>query len=127
MCIILYLNQKSELIKILNYSLSCLVSVHSGIFTAVLIDSGIIVHDIDFGKVMTLTHLEIVRVVSRRYLNNTCSEFHIYIVILNNRDCLIDKRKPYLSAVKIGISLILGINCNRCIAEHGLRSCGCES
>ena len=72
---------------------------------------------------MTLSDLEVVRVVSRSYLNNTGSEFHVNIGVLNYRYCLVNNWKPHTSAVKLCISLIIRMNRNSGIPQHRFGTC----
>ena len=82
---IFYLYKEPEFIEILYYLLSCLISVESGIFPAALIDRGVIIHDVDNFEVMSFSDFEIVRVMSRRNLNTTCSELLVNILVSHNR------------------------------------------
>ena len=74
-----YLYQKTLSLKILQHCLTCLISVHTMISCFRTIDSSIIIHDIYLFKVMSLTNLKVVRVVSRCNLNASCSELLINI------------------------------------------------
>ena len=69
---------------------------------------------------MTLSYLEIVRVMSGCDLNYARSEVFLYVAVGNDRYLPVYKRKPYISAYYIRISLILRVNCYSSITEHGL-------
>ena len=116
------LNEKSHLIEFLNDSLTCLITIHTLEFATILIDGCIIVQNVDDGKIMTLTNLEIVRVMCRCNLNNTGSFFHICVLIANDGDGTVHDGKHNLLADQILVARIFRINCNCSITQHGLRT-----
>ena len=75
---------------------------------------------------MSFTNLKVVRVMSRCNLNNTCTEFHINIFIGYNRDFSVDKRKHYLLANDVLVSVIVRVYGNCSITKHCLRTCSCK-
>ena len=116
----------SLLIKISYDCFSRLVTIHSCVFSALLVNCCIIVHDIDFRKVMTLSYFEIVRVMCRCDLNSTCSEFFVYIIVCNDRNLTIYKRKDCHLSYDIFVSLIIRVNGDCCISKQCLRTCCCN-
>ena len=72
---------------------------------------------------MSLSYLEVVRVMCRSDLNSTCTNLHIGMLISYDRDFSVCKRKLDILSDEILISRILRVNGNRCITKHGLRSC----
>ena len=107
----------SLLIQICYDCLSGLVTIHSCVFSTLLIDCRIIVHDVDLRKVVTLSYLEVVRVMCRCNLNSTCSEFFVYIIIRNDRNLTVYKRKDCHLSYDIFVSLIIRVNSNCCISK----------
>ena len=86
--------QVSLLFQVSYHCFSCFVAVHSGIFsTILLIDRCIIVHDVDLRQVVTFSDFKVVRVMCRRDLNRTCSEFFVYIVVGNDRNLSVCQRQ----------------------------------
>ena len=73
---------------------------------------------------MTLSYLEVVRVMCGCDLNYACSKVLFYIAVGDDRNFSVYKRKPYISAYYVGISLILRVNSYTCITKHCLGSCG---
>ena len=71
---------------------------------------------------MTASNFEVVGVVCRCDLNTACSEFLINILIGNNRDLSVCKRKLQHLSYKVFISFILRVYSNCCIAEKCLRT-----
>ena len=59
---------------------------------------------------MSLTNLEIVRVMCRCNLNYTCTEFLINIRVCNNRYCSVCKWKFNFLSNKVCVSFIIRIN-----------------
>ena len=107
----------SLLIKICYDCLSGLVTIHSCVFSTLLVNCRIIVHDVDLRKVVTLSYLEVVRVMCRCDLNSTCSEFFVYIIIRNDRDLTVYKWKDCHLSYDIFVSLIIRVNSNCCISK----------
>ena len=118
--------KESLLFQVFYHGLTCLVAVHTCIFSAKAVDGCVIIEDIDLLKVMTASNLKVVGVVCRCNLNAACSEFLVNILIGNNRDLSVCKRKFQHLAYKVFISLILRVYSNCCIAEKCLRTCGCD-
>ena len=75
---------------------------------------------------MAFTHLKIVRIVSRRYFNTACSKILVYILILHNRDFTAGQRQFQHLSNQFLISVILRVYRNCSIAQHRLRTCGCN-
>ena len=59
---------------------------------------------------MTLTNLKVVGVMRRSDLNDTGTELSVYISILNDRNDTVYDRKQYLSAMQMGVTLIIGMD-----------------
>ena len=59
---------------------------------------------------MTLAHLKVIGVMSRGDLNDTGTELSVYISILNDRNHTVYDRKQYLSAMQMGVTLIIGMD-----------------
>ena len=80
----------------------------------------------DNRKVMTKSDLKVVLVMCRRNLNNTRALCHICVLVAYNRNFLIEKRQNNVTAVKMRISRVIAVYCNRSIAEHCLGTCRCK-
>ena len=118
--------KESLLFQVFYHGLTCLVAVHTCIFSAKAVDGCVIIEDIDLLKIMAASNLEVIGVMCRCNLNAACSEFLVNILIGNNRDLSVCKRKFQHLAYKVLISLILRVYSNCCIAEKCLRTCGCD-
>ena len=124
MAVFLYLYESAFLFQVLDYLLSCLIAVHACICGIVVNDGGVVVHYVDNGQVMTETYLEVVGVVSRSYLNNTCTEVHLNIIIGNNGYLTVNDRQDNCLADEVCVALVLGVYSNSCIAEESLGTSG---
>ncbi|MPN19433.1 hypothetical protein SDC9_166802 [bioreactor metagenome] len=87
------LDKKSGRFEILNNRFSCFVSVHSLIFTAIIINPCVSVQHDDHFEIMTYTNLKIVGIMTRRDLDTAGSEVLIDIFIGDNRYFAPDKRQ----------------------------------
>ena len=73
---------------------------------------------------MTFSDLKIVRIMGRCNLNRTGSKGHIRMLISDNRDRPVGKRKLYHLADQILVTGILRIYCHCCISKKRFRSRG---
>ena len=120
-----YFNEISLILQILYNSLSRLITVHPRVLAAIFIDRGIIVHNINFLKAVTLSDLKVIRVMCRSHLHGSGSEFFVNIRICDDRNFLIYKWKHRFLSDNIRIALILRIDNNRRISKHRFRT-GCR-
>ena len=120
-----YLYEKSQCVKVCHHLLSCLVAIHACILASELIYGCIIVQYIYLLKIVTLSNLEVVRVMCRCDLYTSCSKLLVNIWICDNRDLSVCKWQLQHLSYYICVSLIVRIYCNGCISEKCLRSCGC--
>ena len=121
-----YFHKKTQCIQICNHGFTCLITVHTCVFTAERIDSSIIIHDVDFFKIVAFAYFEVIRVMCRCDLNAARSEFFIYIFVSDHRDLTVSKRQFQHLADQIFISLIFRVYCNCSISEKCLRTGSCD-
>ena len=119
------LYKKTQCVKVCHHLLSCLVTVHTCVLAAKLVDGRVIVQYIDLLKVMALSNLEIVRVMGRCDLYTACSKLFVNVWICDDRDLSVCERQLQHLSHYICISLIVRIYGNGCISEKCLRSCCC--
>ena len=105
-------------------SFSRLIPLHTGVFSAIFIDGGIVVHDVDLRQVVTFAHLKVVGVVSRRDLYSAGSKFLVYVIVCHNGDLPVYQRQDRCFSYNIFVSFILRMYGNGGIAKHGLRTGG---
>ena len=82
--------------------------------------------DVDDGQVVTLTNLEIERVVGRSNFQNSCPELRINRFIGDDGNFLTRQRPPCVLAEKIGISFVVWMKSHRCVSHDRFRPCGCD-
>ena len=78
---------------------------------------------IDFFQIVALAYFKVIRVVSRRNLYSSGSEFLIHIIIRYNRNFPACQRQDYIFPYNIFVSLIIRMHRNRRISQHGFRTC----
>ena len=121
----LYLHKVSLLLQILHHGLSGLVAVHACVFsTILLIDGGVVVHDIDLRQIVALSDLKVVGVVGRRDLHRSGSELLIHIVVRHNGDLPVSQGEQTFFAHKVFVALVIRMYRDGCVSQHGLRTCG---
>ena len=117
-------DKKAHLVKFLDNLRSRLISVHAAELAAVLVDGGVVVHDVDLGQVMALSDLEVVGVVGGRDLDDAGTEFPVDILVGDDRDLSVHERKPHIAADQVFIAVIFGMNGDGRITQHGLGTGG---
>lgn len=83
---IFYLYQESLFLKVAYYGVSRRISVHAGILSAVFVDGSVVVHNVDNRQIVSLSHFEVVGIVSRRDLYCAGTEIFFYVSIRYNGD-----------------------------------------
>ena len=76
---------------------------------------------------MSLSQIIIIQIVSRSYFQATCSEFHVYVVIKDDRNFTIYQRNDSFFTVKMSVAFIIRIDTNRSIAQNSFRTSSCNS
>ena len=121
-----YFYQKSKCIQICYHCLTRFITIHTGVFSTKFVDGCIIIHDVDLFQIVTTSNLEIVRVMSRRDLYTSCSEFFVYIFISDHRNLSVCQRKFQHLADEIFVTLIFRVYSNSSITQQSLRTCSCD-
>ena len=124
--VVLDLDEAALLLKVRDDLLAGGVSVESEVAAAVLVDAGVLVHYEDLFKPVALADLEVVRVVAGRDLHAAGAELHIDVFVRDDRDLPADERKHGGLADDILIAFVRGVDGNRGIAEHRLRTRRCD-
>ena len=121
-CIILYFYHSSELLKLFDYSLSRLESRHSAEFPAVLVYMSVVCQNAYYRQIVAHSNFEVVRIVSRRYLDRACTKFLLYVLISHNRYGFAHYRQYHILSYQILISLVVRMHRDSRIAQHCFRS-----
>ena len=122
--VLLYANKIAALFKVFYDGFAGVVSVHSGVFGIIVNDFCVVGENVDNGKIVAQTHLEVVGVVGGSDFYNAGAEFHIYIFIGNNRDFSAYKGQNEGFADVLSVTLVLGVYRNGGIAEERFRAGG---
>ena len=125
--VVLGLDEVAALFQIAQNSLAAFVTIQTLILAAVFVDRCVLVEDQNLLEVVTLTHLEVVRVMARRGLNAAGTEFHIDIIVGEDRNFAIHDRQDTGLANQMLVTLVVGVDCNTGIAHEGLRTGGCNN
>src|SRR5699024_4246842 len=84
--VVLGLDEVTALFQIAQNSLAALVAIQTLILATVFVDRCVLVEDQNLLEVVTLTHLEVVRVMARGGLNTAGTKFHIDIIVSEDRN-----------------------------------------
>ena len=120
------LNKISLFFQIFHNCSTSFIAFHTCILSAKFVDRSIIIHNINFRKIVTSSYFKVIRIMCRCNLNRTCSKLFINVSICNNRNFLIYKRKQYHLSYNILVTLVIRMNCNSSISKHSLRACCCD-
>ena len=119
-------DQKAHLIQFFDDLRPGFISVHAAELRAILVNRGVVVHDIDLRQIVALADFEVVGVMCGCDLDDAGAEFPVDILVRYDRDLPVNKRKPHIAADQVFISVILGMDCHSGIAEHRLRTGSCK-
>ena len=123
MLVVFNISKEAALFKILDYLLSCFVSVHACILRIIVNYLCVLSKNVDNRQVMSFTDFKVVRVMGRSDLYNACTKLHINIAVGNDRYLSANKRQSKCLAYDILISFVLWIYCNGSITEKCFRTC----
>ena len=111
-------------LQVLDNLLTALITVHPGILTGISSHGTIIIDYLNLGKVVTLTHIKVVGVMSRGYLDSTGTKSRVNIAVGKQRNLTTDKRQDKSLADHTSITLIIRMNSYTGITEHCFRTGG---
>ena len=124
MLVVLDLNEVAAFLEVLNNRLAALVAVHALVLAAVCVDGRVLVEHENLLEVVTLTHLEVVRVVARRNLDTAGAELHVNVLVAEDRDLAVHDREDAGLADQVLVALVVRVDRNAGIAHEGLRTGG---
>ncbi len=99
-------------------------AIEAGVWSAVLIDMGAVIHDVDGRKMVALADGEVIGVVRRRDLDGAGAEIAADPRVENDGNLAVHERQAQLFAVEMQIPLVLWMDGDGGIAEHGFRARG---
>ena len=100
-------------------------SIHPHVhFRCIVIQLGIVIKQIDFGEVVPLAHLIVIKIVGRSDFYTAGTELTVHVIIGNNRDFTIGEGQGNSLAYKVLVTLIVRVNRNSSITQHGFWTSG---
>ena len=102
-------------------------AVHTHIHTSSFTDSSIIVEDINARQIVFLTQHIVVHIVSRCYLQTSCTELNIYIVVFNNWNHTVHQRHNHLLTLQPLILRVVRIDTHCSITHNCFRTSSCNN
>ena len=127
MLIFFTLNEIALFLKCLCDKVACLFGRKTAeLLRTDIVQRSIRIEDVDRLEVVSLSTLPVVRVMSRSDLNHTGSELDSYEAVGNDRNLTVCKRELEHLAHKALVTLVIRVDCNSLVSEHGLRSCRCH-
>ena len=86
-----------------------------------------VIQNPDDFQVVPQSYLKVVGVIGRGHLHAAGAELHLGIIIGHHRDFLVHQRQNHSFAYDALISLVVGIDADAGVAQHGLRAGGCHN
>src|SRR3712207_1985825 len=111
-------------VKLLHDRLAGLLAAQSLEGAASGVDRSIRIHDVDGIEAEPAPYLEVVGVMRRGDLEDTCTEFGIYVLVGEDLYLSLDKRHHDPAPDEVTVPRILGVDDERHVAEHGFRTRG---
>ena len=97
-----------------------LISVHAPVgFGHVVVETRVLVENVDHLKVMALADLEIIEVVGRRHLDRARALFRVGVFVGDNNELAPDDGQNAVPAHQVLVAFVVGMNGDGDVAEHG--------
>ena len=122
--VVLHLHQISLLLQVGNNGLPGVVAVHAFILTAQLVDLAVVVQDPDDIQVVPQAHLEVVGVMGGGHLDAAGAEFHLRVVVGHHGNLFVHQGQNDLLTHDFLVALVVGVDADAGIAQHGFRTGG---
>ena len=113
--------QQAHLFEIRDNLLARDKAVQPRIHAALGVDVRRIVHHVDRRQIVPLAQREVVGIVRRRHLHRAGAEFGAHPFIENHRNLASHQRQAQLFAMQMQVALILRMNSDSHVAQHGFR------
>ena len=124
MGIVLHLHQVPLGFQVSNDLLSCLIPVKALVFAAQLVDLALIVQHPDDLQVVPQADLKVVGVVGGGHFDTAGTKFHFRIGISDHGNGLIQQGQDHVLSDNRAVALILGVNADAGVTQHGFRTGG---
>ncbi len=97
---------------------SRLITIQAAVVTTILVDRGVLVHDVDELEVVTLAHLVVVGIVCWRDLHGTGAECALHVRIGDHFDASPDRRQQNIAPDERLIAFVVGMHRHGGIAQQ---------
>ena len=122
--VVLDLHQQAELFEVGHHALARLEAVQAGVGAGGRGHDAVFVDHLDLGQVVAAAGFEIVGIVRGRDLHHAGAELGIGQLVEDDGDLAIHQRQLHGLAVQVEVALVLGIDGDGGIAQHGFRPRG---
>ena len=118
------LDQRAGSFEIGDHAFAGFEAVEAGVGAGGGGHDAVLVDDLDLGQVVAAAGFEIVEIVRGGDFDHAGAEFGVGQFVENDGDFAIHQRKLHGLAVQIEVALVLGVDGDGGIAEHGLGARG---
>ena len=122
--VILHLDQVTACFQIGDDLRPRFVTVQALVLAAQLVDLAVVVQNPDDFQIVAQAHLKVVGVVGGGHLHAAGAEFHLGVVIGNHGDLFIHQGQNDLLAHDVLVALVVGVDADTGVAQHGLGTGG---
>src|SRR5215210_1434115 len=116
--------EEPQPVLLLHDRLAGLLAVHALEGAPSGVDRPVRVHDVDGVEAESASYLEVVGVMRRSDLEDSCTEFGIYVLVGEDHYLPLDKRHHDPAPDKVTVPRIFGVDDERHVAEHRFRTRG---
>ena len=120
----LHFFQQPQLLQIGHDALPRLPAVQAGVASGVVVHPPLLVHHLHLGQAVALAHLEVVGVMRRGHLDRSGAKLGVGVGVGDQRNFPLHQREQNRLAVKLAVALILRVDGDGRVAQHGLRARG---
>ena len=123
--VVLDIDKQTLGLQVLDNLLTDMETLHALVGTSSVVEGAVVVQDVDKLEVVALADFVIVQIVGRRDLDSTGTELHIDgDLVGNDRNATIHEGMDSILAVQMSVALIVGVDSNGSVAQHGFDTCG---
>ncbi len=124
MVVVLDLVEQPQLLKVGHDLFAAGEAVEPLVLAGRLVHDSHVVHDLEQVEAVAAADLVVVAIVGRGDLEGAGAEIHLHVVIVDHRDDPAGQRQADADAGQVAVALVVGMDRDAGIAEHGLRAGG---
>ena len=122
--VVFHFLQAAQAFQLLHHQAPGLETLHSGVLAGRPGHRAVQADDVDEGQVVTLSDLEVHRVVARSHLQRAGAELHVDGVVPHHRYLPVHDGQDGLPAPYAVVARVVGVDGHCGVAQHGLRPGG---